>query len=147
MEYTDILQQLPYKEPFLFVDKLCELSEQGAHGMYTFNEDLEIYKGHFVGFPVTPGVILTECCAQIGLVCLGIYLMSKEESKGLMGMSSAQMEYYIPVYPGETVSVKSEKVYFRFGKLKCHVKMYNAENQLVCKGTISGMLMPAKHED
>ena len=147
MEYADILEKLPYKEPFLFVDELLELTTESAHGLYTFKKDLEVYRGHFVGFPVTPGVLLTECCAQIGLACLGIYLMRDVPGQASMAMSSAQMEYYKPVFPGETVSVQSKKVYFRFGKLKCQVKMYDSSNQLVCKGTISGMLKTGTDEN
>jgi 3-hydroxyacyl-[acyl-carrier-protein] dehydratase len=46
----------------------------------------------------------------------------------------------LPVKPKERVEVVSEKIYFRFNKLKCNVQLFNEENELVCKGTISGML-------
>lgn len=143
MTHQDILQLLPYQKPFLFVDELLEITDSGVKGNFTFNEALDFYKGHFKGNPITPGVILTECCAQIGLVCLGIFLMRDEEIKTtdiLIGMSSAEMEYLKPVYPGETVTVVSNKVYFRFQKLKCEVSMYNAQKEMVCRGTLSGML-------
>jgi 3-hydroxyacyl-[acyl-carrier-protein] dehydratase len=45
------------------------------------------------------------------------------------------------VYPNEKVRVVSEKEYFRFNKLKCAVKMYNINDELVCRGTISGMII------
>lgn len=125
------------------MDEILEVLEDGAKGTFTFVEDLDFYKGHFKGNPVTPGVILTECCAQIGLVCLGIYLMREEEmekSNIQIGMSSSQMEFLKPVFPGESVTVISKKTYFRFQKLKCEVKMYNENKDLVCKGTMSGML-------
>ena len=137
-----ILQKLPYRTPFLFVDDLEELTPQGAVGYYTFRADSYFYEGHFKDHPVTPGVILTECCAQIGLVSLGIYLLGEKESlKDVrMGMSSAQMEFLKPVLPGERVKVSSELVYFRFQKLKCKVTMHNQHNQLVCKGVLAGMI-------
>ena len=143
MEKIDIIDQLPYAKPFLFVDELIEVSENGAVGAYTFLGDSDFYKGHFKHHPVTPGVILTECCAQIGVVCLGIYLLQKEgdftQKTIQIGMSSTQMEFLLPVLPNEKVTVTSEKVYFRFNKLKCKVKMHNSKGQLVCKGEISGM--------
>jgi 3-hydroxyacyl-[acyl-carrier-protein] dehydratase len=37
--------------------------------------------------------------------------------------------------------VISEKEYFRFNKLKCRVKMIKSKNELVCRGTISGMII------
>lgn len=137
-----ILDQLPYTAPFLFVDELCAIGEDGVEGAYTFHPGLSFYKGHFKGNPITPGVILTECCAQIGLVCLGIYLVRQENNRKELkiGMSSAQMEFLKPVLPGEKVRVVSKKMYFRFQKLKCSVKMYNAQDDLVCKGEIAGMI-------
>ncbi|MCX2719645.1 3-hydroxyacyl-ACP dehydratase FabZ family protein [Lentiprolixibacter aurantiacus] len=142
MEYQYIISQLPYSMPFLFVDSLEHVDEDGVTGSYTFSEDLHFYEGHFKSFPVTPGVLLTECCAQIGLVCLGIFLMRKDNSlrDTQVALSSSSMEFLLPIYPGETVTVKSEKIYFRFQKLKCKVYLYNEKEQLVCKGEIAGML-------
>lgn len=140
MKYIEILQKLPYTKPFLFVDELLSLDENGAEGSFTFKKEADFYKGHFKNNPVTPGVILTECCAQIGVVSLGLYLLESSVQDLQIGLSSSEMEFYKPVFPGEKVIVSSEKVYFRFHKLKCKVKMYNTKGELVCKGTIAGML-------
>ncbi|MFC4096712.1 3-hydroxyacyl-ACP dehydratase FabZ family protein [Euzebyella saccharophila] len=145
MTWQHLIEQLPYSKPFLFVDQLLHVNEDGVKGEYTFPEDSFFYQGHFKNYPVTPGVILTECCAQIGVVSLGLYLLQREQelegkSSFKIGMSSSEMEFLIPVLPGEKVSVVSRKHYFRFHKLKCEVKMYNSDNQLVCKGLIAGML-------
>ena len=115
------------------------VSENGAEGFYTFKEDEYFYQGHFKDNPVTPGVLLIECCAQIGLVCLGIYLNRDSTTKTAIAMADAQMEFYLPVLPGEKVMVSSEKLYFRFQKLKCKVTMRNENNRIVCRGIISGM--------
>lgn len=144
MNSTKIRSKLPYTTPFLFVDELLEINENGAKGSYTFPKGAFFYEGHFKDFPVTPGVILTECAAQIGVVCLGIYLCSQEknvEEENLqIALSSTEMEFYLPVFPGEKVVVQSKKTYFRFQKLKCEVRMYNAQEKLVCKGVIAGMI-------
>lgn len=139
---SEILKILPYSKPFVFVDEIVSISEEGVTGSYTFGPDECFYQGHFKNNPVTPGVILTECTAQIGLVCLGIYLLRKETGakKQAFALSSSEMEFYRPVYPKETVTVISEKIYFRFQKLKCKVQMLNAKKELVAKGIISGML-------
>jgi len=141
MKYKEIIENLPYEKPFLFVDELMHVDENGVEGVYVFSGDSDFYKGHFKDNPVTPGVILTECCAQIGVVSLGLFLLQDVLKEGLaVGMSSSEMEFYIPVLPGEKVRVISKKVYYRFHKLKCEVKMYNSLDKLVCKGVISGML-------
>lgn len=146
MNYRSIIERLPYDEPFLFVDTIHEANEEGIRGSFTFSEDLDIYRGHFKELPVTPGVILTECCAQIGLACFAIFLMKDNFEDTFMALSSSEMHYYHTVYPGERVEVVSRKLYFRFGKLKCEVKMYNADKILVCKGQLSGMPKPMSDE-
>ncbi|MGB5387077.1 MAG: hydroxymyristoyl-ACP dehydratase [Eudoraea sp.] len=150
MDFDKIIAKLPYTKPFLFVDSLSYIDSSGAAGSYCFQKNLEFYEGHFKHFPVTPGVILTECCAQIGLVCLGIFLLLETSEKDInnlaVAFSSSQMEFFLPVYPGETVFVSSEKLYFRFNKLKCKVKMYNAAKELVCKGELAGMIKDSSYE-
>ena len=140
MRHEEIIAQLPYTKPFLFVDSLLLVTEDRAEGEYRFKEDEYFYKGHFKGNPVTPGVILTECMAQIGLVCLGIQLIDGLSESAKIALVGSDVHFYLPVYPGEKVKVISDKEYFRFGKLKCQVKMVNEKGAVVCKGTISGMI-------
>jgi 3-hydroxyacyl-[acyl-carrier-protein] dehydratase len=142
MNPQEILAKLPYSKPFLFVDELLQIDENGSTGTYTFDKDLDFYKGHFKDAPVTPGVILTETMAQIGLVCLGIYLSesANTEMKAHVMLTSTAMDFMKPVFPGEKVTVTAEKVYFRFKKLNCNVVMKNEAGETVCKGNISGMV-------
>lgn len=147
MKKEDIINQLPYSEPFFFVDELIEISENSVEGRYTFRPELDFYKGHFKDQPVTPGVILTETMAQIGLVCLGLYLSGQNGSDtvGHVMLTSTAIDFLKPVFPGETVTVVSEKIYFRFKKLHCKVTMLNSEGVEVCRGTLSGMVTTRLH--
>jgi 3-hydroxyacyl-[acyl-carrier-protein] dehydratase len=149
MNNMNIISLLPYSKPFLFVDSISELNENSITGLYKYKEDEFFYKGHFTNYPITPGVILIETMAQIGLVCLGIYLLKDELSNikfPKIAMVSTQIDFFLPVQPGETVKVISEKIYFRFGKLKCNVQMMNSQSEIICKGTISGMIKILKNE-
>jgi 3-hydroxyacyl-[acyl-carrier-protein] dehydratase len=139
MTKQEIISKLPYSTPFLFVDELLEINENGVEGTYTFDENLDFYKGHFKENPVTPGVILTEVMAQIGLVCLGIYLVNTLNENSAIALTSTEIEFLKPVFPNEKVTVISEKIYFRFGKLKCKVKMINESAEEVCSGVIAGV--------
>ena len=142
MEKQDVISKLPYSKPFLFVDEIINIDENGVEGVYRFDENLDFYKGHFKDNPVTPGVILTEVMAQIGLVCLGIFLLNEKYNKNIaIALTSTDIEFLKPVFPNEKVTVISEKMYFRFGKLKCKVSMKNEKDDAVCTGTISGMLI------
>ncbi|MDD2986438.1 hydroxymyristoyl-ACP dehydratase [Flavobacterium sp.] len=137
-----ILSKLPYSKPFLFVDELIRIDENGVEGCVTFSEELSFYKGHFIDNPITPGVILIETMAQIGLVCLGIYLTINDKPNKI-AFTSSEVAFLKPVYPNEKVTVISEKIYFRFGKLKCKVKLLNSQNEEVCTGTLAGIIIAA----
>ena len=147
-EYTidDIVQIIPYKEPFKFVDKITSIDENHIEGYYYFHHNHDFYKGHFPGFPITPGVILIETMAQIGLVTFGLYLLTKTRSAEevmltcIPVLSSADVKFFKKVLPGEYVFVKAHKTLFRHGKLVCQVKLLNGDNAVVAEGTISGFI-------
>ena len=142
MNKEQIINLLPYAKPFLFVDEILQINVNGVKGTYTFDENLDFYKGHFKDFPVTPGVILTEVMAQIGLVCLAIFLLDDTfKLNASIALTSSDIEFLKPVFPKEKVTVISEKIYFRFGKLKCKVIMKNEIGEKVCTGTIAGMML------
>ena len=146
--FNEILQYLPYKSSFLFVDNISALDEHGVTGDYTLKRDAFFYQDHFVNNPVTPGVIIIEIMAQIGLVVLGIHLIitkNKDYKKSLNKESlplfaSTDVSFFKMVLPGEKVFITSKKQYFRFGKLKCFIEMHNSKGELVAKGVFSGLI-------
>jgi 3-hydroxyacyl-[acyl-carrier-protein] dehydratase len=145
--YNDILNLLPYKSSFRFVDNITELNEDGVVGDYTLRKDAFFYEDHFVGNPVTPGVIITEIMAQIGLVVLGLFLLSKDPEFGNKTgeatfplFTSTEVSFHKMVLPGEKVKVISEKQYFRFGKLKCYIEMFDSSGDIIAKGMFAGIV-------
>ncbi len=142
-----IISHLPYKSSFRFVDNIISLNEDEVIGEYTLKPDSFFYEDHFAGNPVTPGVILTEIMAQIGLVVFGIFLVLKEsdlkflENDSLFPLlTSTDVSFHKMVLPDQKVTVISKKQYFRFGKLKCYVEMLNEDREIVAKGTFSGII-------
>ena len=152
--YPEIFEHLPYKSSFRFVDNITSLNTSGVTGDYTLRKDAFFYEDHFIDNHVTPGVIITEIMAQIGLVVLGIYLILEdrktisplEENKIFPLLTSTEVSFFKSVFPGEKVTVKSEKEYFRFGKLKCYVEMLDSTKDLVARGTFSGIIKNATKE-
>ena len=142
-----ILNHLPYKSSFRFVDNISLLNEDEVRGEYTLRNDAFFYEDHFEGNPVTPGVIITEIMAQIGLVVLGIFLVLKETDLNFAGdeslfplLTSTDVSFHKIVLPGQKVTVISKKQYFRFGKLKCYVELLDSSKELVAKGMFSGII-------
>ncbi len=142
-----ILNHLPYKSSFRFVDNISLLNEDEVRGDYTLKNDAFFYEDHFEGNPVTPGVIITEIMAQIGLVVLGIFLVLKEREFNYMEddslyplLTTTDVSFHKIVLPGQKVTVISKKQYFRFGKLKCYVEMLDSSREVVAKGMFSGII-------
>ena len=140
----EILTLLPQQEPFRFVDNILEVDEDHIIANYRFRPEADFYKGHFPGNPVTPGVILLESLAQVGVGALGIYLFALEE--GLRGVTDkialfvdADVEFSGIVLPGEKVIISGKKVFFRRNKLRTEAMMTTEDGSLVCSGTISGL--------
>lgn len=62
----NIKDYIPQREPFLYLDKVLEISKEKVICETTFKEDLDFFKGHFPGNPIVPGVILSEASFQSG---------------------------------------------------------------------------------
>lgn len=151
MMYQYILDRLPYKSSFRFVDEISFLDADKVIGHYTLRPDAFFYEDHFPGYPVTPGAIVTEIMAQIGLVVLGIFLLSADPAAAAAPaepapppifplLTSAEVSFLKMVLPGQKVTVISSKIYYRFHKLKCRIVMEDADGEPIAKGIFSGMV-------
>lgn len=147
MTTNDILQQLPFQAPYRFIDGIQEYSDDHLAAHYTFKDTEFFYPGHFPQRPVTPGAILGEAASQ-AVLALGIYLIRDEpEAEGRMiFLTSHELRFKRIVFPGDKILLYVDKVYFRFHKLKCKVKVTTPEGEMICRGTISGLLVQEQDE-
>lgn len=144
---SEVLAALPQQEPFRFVDDIAELDDDHIVATYRFRPEADFYRGHFPGNPVTPGVILVEAMAQVGVVALGIYLLSREVpppevSKVVTMFTDMQIDFTGVVRPGDQVVISGRKLFFRRRKLRSAVEMHLADGSPVCAGTVAGMGVP-----
>ena len=143
----EVLELVPQQAPFRFIDEIISLDEEQIIGAYRFREDEFFYRGHFPGRPITPGVILVETMAQIGVVAFGLYLLACQRNvrpsqmKGPLSLFSLadNIEFKGIVAPGERVIVKGRKIYLRKGALKVDINMERENGEVVCVGKLAGM--------
>ena len=140
----EVLELLPQQEPFRFVDEILEVDENHIVARYRFRPEADFYRGHFPGDPITPGVILLESLAQVGVVALGIYIYAlefgrEEVTRRVALFTDANIDFSGIVKPGEQVTISADRMFFRRGKLRAEATMTLEDGTVVCSGTISGL--------
>jgi len=141
-----VLDAMPHRPPFRFIDEILELDEDHIVAAYCFSADADFYRGHFPGNPITPGVLLLEAMAQAGVVAHGIYLLGRAADDGsplLTLFTDATVEFTGVVRPGQRVLIRGRKLVFRRRLLRSAVDMTLEDGAVVCSGTLSGMGVPA----
>lgn len=104
---NDISKILPHRYPFLLVDKIIEISDEGIVGVknVTFNEPF--FQGHFPDNPVMPGVLQIEAMAQVG----GIFALStvdEPEKYSTYFLRIDRVRFKRKVIPGDVVVFQLE---------------------------------------
>ena len=140
-----VLEAMPHRPPFRFVDEIIELDEDHIVAACRFRADADFYRGHFPGNPITPGVLLLEAMAQAGVVAHGIYLLGRAAGgpPEFTLFTDATVEFTGIVRPGQRVLIHGRKLVFRRRLLRSAVEMMLEDGTVVCSGTLTGMGVPA----
>lgn len=134
LNIQQIQEIIPHRPPFLLVDRILEL-ENGKRAVgiknVTINEPFFI--GHFPGYPVMPGVLITEALAQVGAVAI----LNLESNKGKIGFLASldNFRFRGQVVPGDTLRLEVEIIRLKgsFGKGKA---VASVEGKVVAEGEI-----------
>jgi len=149
-----VLKFLPHRDPFLFIDSVESINVNGwSYGEKSIEQkqaigssvvawfnakpDLEIFKGHFPGKPVLPGVIQVEMMAQASSFVI-LAFMEQSILKGdldlaLIGVSEAKFRK--PVLPGMDLKIVTSCIRFRGPIMATECKVFNNE-ELMSEATV-----------
>ena len=106
----EILKAIPHRPPFLFVDKIVELTETRIKSTKLINPEEPFFQGHFPGNPIMPGALICESVFQTGAILLakisgldgnfghGIPLLTRINKAKFKGM----------VKPGDLLEIEAE---------------------------------------
>lgn len=115
---TEIQAILPHRYPFLLVDRVLEMDDEHIVGLKLVSGNEPFFQGHFPGYPVMPGVLIAEACAQLG----GVILLQKPEYAGklvfLTGLEG--WRFRRQVVPGDVLRLEMRDMQLRasFGRGK-----------------------------
>ena len=107
MNHEEVMQILPHRDPMLMVDTVEALEPMvSIETSFYVKPDWDIFRGHFPGDPVLPGVYSVEACAQ----ACDLVLMKKPSYIGktplFLGINNVRFRKKI--VPGDTMEIHAE---------------------------------------
>jgi 3-hydroxyacyl-[acyl-carrier-protein] dehydratase len=110
----DTIERLiPHRDPFLLVDEITEvgLSERTIRGRRRVDAGDPVFRGHFPGQPVYPGVLQLEIIGQLALCLLyflsagSIAVPADAPPRNVRAVKIHLAQFLSPVGPGDELSV------------------------------------------
>jgi UDP-3-O-[3-hydroxymyristoyl] N-acetylglucosamine deacetylase/3-hydroxyacyl-[acyl-carrier-protein] dehydratase len=143
MDVNQIMDTLPHRPPFLFIDKIIELSDRHVVGVKNVTMNEPFFVGHFPGAPVMPGVLQIEAMAQTGGI-LALSTVPDPENYLTFFMKMDNVKFKQKVVPGDTLIFKLELISpIRRGI--CHMQAYTyANGKLVTEGELMAQIVKQK---
>ena len=124
---------------FIFVDKILEMTPGKAiRASKRISGDEDFFKDHFPGFPVVPGVLLTEMMAQTAGKCLDAE--KKHVGKAMLAkIISANFREW--VRPDQTAIINAEIKTNRekFATARCNIEVMSKQ---VCSAELFFTFVP-----
>ena len=63
---------IPHRAPFLWIEEVVSSTETTLSARKTVPLDLDVFRGHYPGQPILPGVLLCEAAMQAGALLIAL---------------------------------------------------------------------------
>ncbi len=141
IDILGIMEHLPHRYPFLFVDRIIELEEgRRVVGIKNVTINEPFFQGHFPGQPVMPGVLIVEAMAQTAGILAYNALGEEAIGKGVYLMSINGVKFRRPVVPGDQLRMELEVAKHRGDIWVFKGKAY-VEDQLAAEAEIMATII------
>ena len=135
MNAEQVQKILPHRPPFLFVDKIVEVTDEYATGVKQVSISEPILQGHFPGYALLPGVIQMEALAQVGMIYVNERIVKLDEHWVYL-VAARDFRFKRPVVPGDTLVMRSRLSHpMKRGMVTTEAHMF-VNDQVVCHGSI-----------
>jgi len=106
MDFDRLIELLPQKPPFLFLDHVVTLAPmRSVEGSVTFPDGHPIFENHLPGEPLVPGVIVVEALAQLaGIALIGPEMIPVRGYLAEVG----QTRFHRLIHPDEEILLRAE---------------------------------------
>ena len=143
-DINGIMDMLPHRPPFLLVDKILELSDEGVVGVKNVTMNEPFFVGHFPGAPVMPGVLIVEAMAQTGGI-LALSTVPDPENYLTYFMKINNVKFKQQVKPGDTLIFKLDLITpIRRGIVHMQGNAY-ANDKLVTEAELMAQIVKTKN--
>ena len=105
-----ILENIPQREPFLFIEKIIERTEDSIITSKTLTGEEDFFRGHFPGRPVFPGVLMCEAVFQTGALLMSLKGQGAGTNKTALVTRIQSTKFKNMAKPGDTLNIKVDFV-------------------------------------
>lgn len=108
-----ILEYLPHRPPFLWLDRVLEITDGTIRAEKVLAPDLDVFRGHYPDYPIMPGVLLCEAVFQAGALLIA---RSMEHSGDVLGQGVPVLtrilgaKFKREVRPGDILEISAQLV-------------------------------------